>query len=324
MKKSTGKYFGVVCIALVFLLLAIQGIGNQVSAAPIGSASLLKSAPVSPPPPDVLPAVEKTLTDTDGSLKAKEKRVLTGDDFYKGLFERPFSSGEMVYQEDADIRIVTYAHNDVFHFFTIELHGLDPVTKSLTGTYGIEFDRSKTGHGDFLVWVKDAKKEWSMEGVKAFSNPSKTVGGPTPLWVDKGYSEGGYEKEEKLEGDRVAYARIDPKDATILQIAVNTALLDNAEEFLWGAWADKGWQDPMRFDYNDHIEEVAAGSPIKTSSYYPLKELANLDNTCRLTAGFTTTDIIRGKCDEKVCKIVTKCFLNQNRVKVCTYTTVCS
>lgn len=257
-----------------------------------------------PMPPGELPEAEKTLTDTDGSLKAREKRVITGDDFYKGLFERPFTSGDMVYQEDADIRIVTYSHDDNFHYFTIELHGLDAVTKSLTGTYGIEFDRSKTGHGDFLVWIKGLKNEWSMDGVKAFSNPSKTVGGPTPMWADKGYSAGGYEKEEPLNGDRVAYARIDPKDATILQIAVSKALLDNTTEFLWGAWADKGWQDPMRFDYNDHIEESFAGSPIKSSKLYPLKGLANLDNTCRLTAGFTSTDIIRGKCDERVCKTI--------------------
>jgi len=317
MKDNNGNGFRIVSLLLVTLFLASVGCGNQVGQTnadpiaptssqtliaqstisnPVGASNSTSASTESPLPPDILPEVERTLNDTDASLKTKEKRVLTGDDFFKGLFERPFTSQEMVYQEDVDIRVANFSKNDVFYFFTIELHGLDSETKQLTGTYGIEFDRTKTGHGDFLVWVKDAKKEWSMQEVKAFSDEDKSVGGPSPVWADQEYKGEGYEKEEKLEGERVAYARIDPQDATIVQIAVSKALLDFPKEFLWGVWADKGWQDPMRFDYNDHILERLAGSPVKTSKYYPIKELSMVDNTCRLTEGFTTTDVIRGKC----------------------------
>jgi hypothetical protein len=303
-------------IVLAVLLLAMGGSNSKVSASTAANAA--------PTPPDELPAAEHSLTDTDASLKAMEKRVLTGDTFFKGLYERPFTSIEMVYQEDVDIRVVTISQNDTFYFFTIELHGVDSVSKGLMATYGIEFDRTKTGRGDLLVWAHDAKKEWSMDNLKVFSDPDKSVGGPSPLLSDKDYTGNGYEQEEKLEGDNAAYARIDPKDETIVQFAVTKALLGNPKEFLWGAWADKGWRDPLRFDYNDHILENTAGSPIKTSKYYPVKELFNLDNTCRLAQGFTTKSTIRGMCDEKVCKAVTKCALNRQGVNVCTTKVVCT
>ncbi len=317
MNTSQKYWSGFAVFLLVILLLSASGLNNRVNA-----ASTMKAAPM---PPNELPEAERTLNDTDASLKAKEKRAVPGDDFYKGLFERPFTSNEMAYLEDVDIRVVTFAKDDFFYFFTIELHGLDPEAKKLTASYGIEFDRTKTGQGDFLVWANDPKKEWSMEGVIAFSDADKSVGGPTPVWADKEYDKMGYDKEERLEGERTAFARIDPKDDTIVQFAISKALLDFPKEYLWGAWADKGWRDPLRFDYNDHILEPDAGSPIKTSKYYPVKELANLDNTCRLPEGFTTKTTIRGMCDSYLCKPVTTCVIPAPGGKpVCTTKIVCT
>lgn len=313
MKRLQGKWFWAPSLMLAILLLAIEGFSGSVSADSTG-----KEAPM---PPNELPAAERTLNDTDASLKAKEKRAITGDDFYKGLFERPFTSNEMAYLEDVDIRVATFAKDNTYYYFTIELHGVDPEAKKLTATYGIEFDRTKSGQGDLLVWAANIKKEWSMDGVKVFSDADKSVGGPTPMWADKDYDKTGYEKEEKMEGERAAYARIDPKDETIVQFAISKALLDFPKEFLWGAWADKGWRDPMRFDYNDHILEPDAGSPIKTSKYYPLKGLANLDNTCRVPEGFTSKTVLPGMCDAyKDCKTITYC--NPNRI--CTTKVVCT
>jgi hypothetical protein len=246
-----------------------------------------------------------TLIDADSSLKAKEKRVLTGDTFTKNLYERPFTSKDMIYQPDVNILKVFNASDENYFYFTLELDGLDPATKTLSATYGIEFDRTKTGRGDLLVWVQDLNKEWSMNNLKVFSDPKKTIGGPSPMLADEGYQGNGYENEVKLEGDKVAYARLAPDSPTQVQIAVSRMLLDNPKEFLWGAWADKGLRDPMRFDYNDHFGLSAAGSPIKNDKDYPIKDVFSLDNTCRLPFGFTATSDIRGMCDIKVCKSVT-------------------
>jgi hypothetical protein len=272
-------------------------------------------------PPGVIPEPERTLEDVNANLKAKEHRVLSGDTFTKNIYERPFTSGEMIYQPDVNIRIAYLASDDIFIYFTIELEGLDAVSHSLTATYGIEFDRTKTGQGDMLVWVHDLKKDWSMDNLKVFIDPDKSVGGPSPMLADEGYTGNGYESEIKMEGDKTAFARVAPDDPTQVQIAVSRMLLDNAKEFLWGAWADKGLRDPMRFDYNDHFGLSAAGSPIKSDKTYPIKDLFSLDNTCRMPYGFTTKNDIRGMCNSVVCKTTTSC---NNRNKTCTTRTICS
>ena len=314
MKIKRERRIGLITLALVLMLMVLtaSGIKPSVTEGQAGTPMLK---------PGEVPEPERTLEDVDSSLKAKENRVLTGDTFTKNLFERPFTSRDMIYQPDVNIRIVFLASDDNFIYFTIELQGLDPVSQSLTATYGIEFDRTKTGRGDLLVWVHDLKKDWSMDNLKVFSDPDKSVGGPSPMLADEGYTGNGYESEVKLEGDKVAYARLAPDDPTQVQIAVSRLLLDNPKEFLWGAWADKGIRDPMRFDYDDHFGLTAAGSPIKSDKVYPIKDLFSLDNTCRLPFGFTTKIKIRGMCDNVLaCKSVTTCDPQTAR---CTTKTVC-
>lgn len=270
--------------------------------------------------PGDLPKPEKTLEDVDAKFKSSEFRVLGGDNFANNLFERPFTSRDMVYQPDVNILNVTIASDDNFFYFTIELEGVNPQTRALKANYGIEFDRTKTGRGDLLVWVHDPQWNWSMENVKVYTDPDHSVGGPTPIRGDEGYDLSGYEKEEILEGTRVAYTRIAPLAANQVQIAVSRGLLDNAAEFLWGAWADKGIRNPLLFDYNDHFGLTAAGSPIKDSKEYPVDMVYNLDNTCRMTYGFSTVMDIRGKCSSTTeCKLVTQCL----RKYVCIKKQIC-
>jgi hypothetical protein len=114
--------------------------------------------------------------------------------------------------------------------------------------------------------------------------------------AEAGMEGDGYESSVELGGDRAAYARVNPEDPSAVQIAVSRALLDNAEDFLWGAWADKVIKDPSRFDYNDAFGPGEAGSPIKPSKDYPLKALHSLDNTCRLPFGVITSTAVPGMC----------------------------
>jgi hypothetical protein len=237
-----------------------------------------------------------TLQDSDSSIVWWEKRTITGDDRYKGQLERPFTSEEMVYQPDIDILKASIASDDKFYYFTLTMQGLDKTTKTLTGTYGIEFDRTKTGRGDLLVRAHDLKKVWSFINVKAYSDPDGDIGGPNPGLANDNYEGNGYESEIKLEGDKVAYARILPGNSKAVQIAVSLKLLDGAKEFLWNGWADKGVNDPGKYDYIDHFTEREAGSPIITKETYPLADLYSVDNTCRKPYGFGPAEYIPGMC----------------------------
>ncbi len=237
-----------------------------------------------------------TLQDSDSSIVWWEKRTITGDDRYKGQLERPFTSKEMIYQPEIDILKASIASDDKFYYFILTMQGLDKTTKSLTGTYGIEFDRTKTGRGDLLVTAYNLKDSWSPENVMAYSDPDGDVGGPNPGLANDGFKGDGYESEIKLEGDKVAYARILPGNPKAVQIAVSLKLLDGAKEFLWNGWADEGVDDPGKYDYIDHFTEREAGSPIISRETYPLADLYSVDNTCRKPYGFSPAEYIPGMC----------------------------
>jgi hypothetical protein len=253
------------------------------------------------PPPDLLrpgeppDEPERTLKDSTSNTFASEKRATQGDLFLNNLFERPFTSQEMVYQPDLDITTVDFAPGEGFFFFTIHLYGMNVQGGGLQGMYAIEFDRTLTGRGDLLVTVKNPAKEWSTEGVIVYGDDNSDVGGPQPVIADAGFNGSGYDVIIEMEGDKVAWARIDPKDGNAVQIALSYALVETPEEFLWGAWADNGLMDPTKFDYNDTMGPTAAGSPIK-DKYYPVKALYSLDNTCRLPYGLEQTGSVPGMC----------------------------
>jgi hypothetical protein len=231
------------------------------------------------------PAPSRTLEDTDASVKASEKRVLSGDKFLESLYERPFTSQDMIYQPDLDIKTVDFASDADYFFITIRLHGLNESQGTLTGSYGVEFDRTLTGKGDAIIIVKSPAATWSIKGVQLYIDPNKDVGGPTPLIADAGFKGNGYDKSLPVKGTNIAYARIDPLDKQAVQIAISRSLLIESR-FLWSAWADNGLKNVKSFDYNDTMTLGAAGSPIQTDADYPIKALYNLDNTCRLPYGF--------------------------------------
>jgi hypothetical protein len=129
-----------------------------------------------------------------------------------------------------------------------------------------------------------------------FIDPDKDIGGPNPILADEDFEGDGYESQIELEDSELAYASMLPGHSNIIQIAFSRDLLENANEFLWGAWADKGVNDPGAFDYNDRFNAEQAGSPLKDDANYPLAALFNVDNTCRQPFGFTPQSNIPGSC----------------------------
>ena len=236
--------------------------------------------------PEDVPEASLILEDSDSSTKAEEHRTLSGDNFLNNLYERPFTSEEMIYQPDLDIQTVDFAYDDDFFYFTITLNSMNVDVWRLTGAYGIEFDRTLTGHGDLIVWVENPTLEWSPKNVLALTDVNVDVGGPTPIYADEGFSGNGYDKRLDLTGETIAFARINPDNNQSIQIAVSQGLLEYPQEFLWGAWADGGLKKLNKFDYNDAMGQSEAGSPLVDDEDYPVKALYNLDNTCRLPYGF--------------------------------------
>ena len=246
-------------------------------------------------PPEVVPEPERTLEDVGSSHFASEHKVTSGDNVLNGLYERPFTAEEMIYQPDLDIVTVDQAQDDLFYYFTIRLYGMNMVGGGLKGAYSIEFDRRLKGRGDLLVQVIEPAYEWSKEGVTIYGDKNRDVGGIKPMAADTGFTGSGYDMTVELTDEKSAFVRVDPDDGNAVQFAISKALLENPEGFAWGAWADNGLKDVTKFDYNDTMGPTEAGSPIK-DKYYPVKGLFNLDNTCRLLVGESEETSIPGLC----------------------------
>jgi hypothetical protein len=266
------------------------------------------------------PESARTLEDVNSSIKASENRTLSGDKFLENLYERPFTSQEMVYQPELDIYTVDIAQDDNFFYFTITLNPGGLELNELFGVYGIEFDRTKTGRGDLLVLTQGLLADWSTDNVSVYIDTDEDVGGPKPMIADAGFEGNGYDQQVELAENKVAWSRISPEDANALQIAVSRTLMDNPEEFLWSAWADDGLKDVTLFDYNDTMGPSMAGSPLRDDKNYPIKNLYSVDNTCRLPYGFEPkSSEVPGMClSVTVCEryCVKWCYTPQ-RVKYC-------
>ncbi len=238
---------------------------------------------------------QRTLEDARSNASAGLKKATQGDKFAINLFERPFSSGDMIYRPDLDIITVDFEAGEGFFFFTIRLYGPNQAGGKLMGVYGIEFDRTFNGRGDLLVTAQSPSAEWSTEGVAVYEDLNKDIGGPNPREADYNFKGNGYDSAVEMSADRSAWARLDPDDESAVQIAVSYALVETADQYLWGAWADDGLKNPAKFDYNDAMSQSAAGSPLAGNDY-PLKALFNLDNTCRLPYGAGQASQAPGMC----------------------------
>jgi hypothetical protein len=285
-------------IKMVIPLLLIIGLlaSGSTTVPPISPQGMQSSSITIAPVPSTPGKEEKILVDANSSSKASEKRALTGDNFLRDLYERPFTSKAMNYQPDVDILTASITKDANYFYFKIKLDGLDPKTSKLTADYGIEFDLNKDGRGDYLVWVKSPAKDWSTDGVTIYTDPNGDVGGKFPMTAEAGFSGNGYDNVMAVSGDNSSFSRIAPENPKIVEIAVSRKMLGDPKEFLWNAWADAGLRDPQKFDYNDVIGLSAAGSPIKSNADYPLNALFSVDNTCRTPYGFSSTVGIPGVC----------------------------
>ena len=257
--------------------------------APEPTVEQFSLSPGEPPEPS------RVLEDADGGLRRDEKRTLSGDAILDNRYERPFTQTAMDYEPDVDIQKAEIANDDAFYYFTIRVKGMDMGAGQFTAFYGVEFDRTQTGRGDLLVLASDPQPEWSTANVFIYADKNGTVGGLRPMVAEANMGSDGYESTLAMQGDQVAFARVDPKDPYAVQLAISRFLVKEGE-FLWGAWVDKGVKDPSKFDYNDTFSPVVAGSPLKPDVDYPLKALFSVDNTCRLPYGEVKSTAVPGIC----------------------------
>ncbi len=307
MKIRTPNRFFLMVNALMIVSLACQGNPFSTNASAPTSEPVLQAADSSPAQSILAPVSlpdkrANQAGDPDSSPFATKKLVSSGEKFVRGLYERPFNAITMdTYFPYLDIIDTQGFKDDTWGFATITMSGTDANGK-LPGKYGVELDLNRDGRGEWLILVTNpASTDWTTQGVQAWNDANGDVGGGVPTVADEDPAGDGYEalvfdqgKGDKLDGARVRVSAEDPRTITI---AFKLSLIGDPDSFAMGAWAGAASLDPSLFDLNDHMTHIEAGSPLPDLYVYPLKKLAEIDNTCRMAIGFVPTGKEPGLCE---------------------------
>jgi hypothetical protein len=283
--------------ATVPVAIALPATVLSAAASGTPTAIVHKTSPVDPPASFV-----SQIQDIDSSSVASQHRAPGGENFNINLFERPFDQTMTTYYPDLDIKAARFSRDSSWDYVTIDLVGQDP-KGGLTEEYAVELDVNRDGRGDFLVVVLAPGVGWTTDGVQIWEDANHDVGGIHPVESDPPPQTGdGYEKLLFNQGQGsdpdLAWGRISQLNSSSVQIAFKRTLFNDANPFLWGAWAiDPVMFHPDWFDYDDHFTQAQAGSPlVELTQYYPIKALYGIDNTCRWAVGFTPTGNEPGIC----------------------------
>ncbi len=234
--------------------------------------------------------------DHEESATFNNKNVIGGDEFIKNQFERPFTSNAMAYLPDIDIVDFGITSDDQFFYIKIVLAGLDPESQSVTGEYGVEIDRNVDGRAEImLAALPPYSTEFTADNVVVLVDKNGDIGGPRPTRPDEAFSGNGYDGvifdlSQNIHPDDpdLAWVQVIEGDKPAIEIAYRKWIFkDGNESFMWNVWASGNDVNPASFNVHDSISEAQAGSPTKENANYPIKDLAEFDNSCRVPLGFT-------------------------------------
>ncbi len=233
------------------------------------------------------------LGDQSTVSSANKARALVGDRFAQGKFERPYNANSMdTYFPYLDIVSGNFYTDAIWSYARITMVGPDP-SAGFPAKYAVEVDKNMDGRGDMLVIADHpASKDWTTDGVQVLEDQNKDIGGVNAVIADSAGKAGdGYEtvvfNAGQGEDPDAAWVRLSPSDPNSLELAFKTSLLGGDKTWMAGLWAGTDSLNPALFDLDDHFTHEQAGDPNSDSPLYPIKELAELDNTCRAGIGFT-------------------------------------
>lgn len=228
--------------------------------------------------------------DVESSGTGSQKRAPFGDSYRMNLLERPFDQ-DMNYIPGLDIRTFRLTTSDIWYYVTVEMIAFN-LDNDLGIRYGVILDVDKNGYGDYLIFASPPyTDEWTAGNVQIFADKNRDSAGTSATQSDAPFDGDGYETLifdiNQGIGDDVDLAWVRSLPANTLQFAFKRDLVGS--EFMFGAIADAGLKDPGRMDYVDRFTESQAGSPVRDSQHYPLKELYSVDTTCHAAFGFVAT-----------------------------------
>jgi hypothetical protein len=242
--------------------------------------------------------------DFDSSKVLSNGTLVGGDRFTFGRFERPFNANTMdMYFSDLDIVATKVFQDDTWIYASVTLKELT-ASSSANQKYAVEIDANLNGKGDWLIMaLKPSSTDWSVNGVQIFQDTNKDVGLDLPYLTDEnvigtsdGFETNVFDAGQGNDPDS-AWVRISPNDSNTIEFAIKISAIGNADKYLINMWAGTSIMDPALFDFNDSFTHAQAGAAdAGLQVYYPIKEVAEIDNSCRMAVGFQPTGKEAGIC----------------------------
>ena len=241
--------------------------------------------------------------DFDSSIIPGSDYFIGGDRFTYGRFERPFNANTMdIYFPEIDINHTMVLQDDIWVYGIIVMNDLS-ANQLQDKKYGVELDTTLNGKGDFLILTTlPTTQDWAVDGVQIYADQNQDVGGNLPYQTDENITPGdGFEAQifNSGQGDDpdAAWVRLSPNFENSIEVAIKKSAIGNPAAFMINMWAGTKALDPALFDLNDRFTHEEAGAADEgLEFYYPIKALAEIDNSCRMAVGFQPTGKEAGIC----------------------------
>lgn len=250
-----------------------------------------------------LPGVSNgAAADFDSSKVIPNGTLVGGDRFTFGRFERPFNANTMdTYFPEIDIINTEIFQDDTWIYGRLLIKDL-AASGSKTAKYAIEIDTTLNGKANWLILsVKPTSTEWSVDGVQIYADANTNIGGTSPYLTDNPLPGGdGFEAllfdQGKGDDPDAAWVRLSPDDPNMIEFAFKRSVLENPTQLMINMWAGY-YLDPGMFDINDrYTHEQAGAADAGLEYFYPIKAVAEVDNSCRIPVGFLPTGNEPGLC----------------------------
>lgn len=246
----------------------------------------------------------QTIHDQVNKNYASQKRAYGGDEFKIGRFERPFDK-QMAYLGYLDIVKVTMTRSDpTFIFVAIQL--AEPIIPAVDkpAYYGLEIDLNLDGRSLYFIRAERPFTEtWTTDGVEVWKSTlaDEPVGGSSiPVTGTAGFDMA-ILSAGKGEDIDLAWARLKPGLTDTVEIAFKNSLVGGEKgKFVWRPFSDGAPFHPNQYDLQNSYTLEEAGSPLGGDPFYPLKAVYAVDNTCRVTSGYTATGKEPGICPQPI------------------------
>ena len=251
--------------------------------------------------PDMAPTFTHHLWDADSSKTASKHYPPNGDNFAKGVFERPFNANTQdKYFPEVDILDSNFLMGSPWVYANIVLAGPSSTSNKLDASYAIDLSLNQNGYGDYFILVNQpGSGGWSTDGVQVWQDVNHDVDNPsfTPQSSPAG---DGYEllvfDQGKGNDPDLAWAMVDPSNPNMVWVAFKSSLIQDSKWLLRRSWAQRGGFKLDQMNYYQHMTEKQAGNPMPKATNYPLKDLSEMDNTCRIALNYTPAYTIPGLC----------------------------